>query len=187
MAHANVTAAHRKATGLKPAIIVADQASAGAMAIHPCRMSDRLLARLLAASLDGRLAAGESPESARLLAARAQAIVSPAKRAELARHFERLLDVARQPPRAPRRVIPLRREAIIGAAPAIRELAARLRVSLPVSARGVAAALTLLTEGGGPLYSGHAPVSLEAALRGAIAWLDPALPLLPEHHSTMNI
>jgi hypothetical protein len=143
-------------------------------------MRDRLLARVLATSLDSRLAAGELPESAPLLAARARVIVSPRNRAELARDWERLLDVASQPPRAPHRVIPLPREAIIAAAPAIGELVSCLRVPHPAGARGVAAAMTLITGGGGPLYSRHAPVSLEVALRGAIAWLDPALPLLAD-------
>ncbi|HUN37803.1 MAG TPA: hypothetical protein VMU95_37905 [Trebonia sp.] len=178
MAHANLTVRRRPGTGRKAAIIVSDQAGSGALAIRPCRLRDRLLARALATSLDRRLAAGEPPESGRLLAARARALVKPAQRVALARDWERLLVVARQPPRSARPGIPLRRAAIIAAAPAIAELAARLRVSLPLGARGVAAALTLISGGGGPLYNRHAPVSLEAALADAIGWLDPALPLL---------
>jgi hypothetical protein len=178
MARAYLTTGQPNAAGPGSTIIVEDRASAGAMAIHPCRASDRVLARVLAASLDARLAAGEPPESGRLLAARAQVIVSPGKRAELAGYWERLLDAARQPPRAPRQAVRLRREAIIAAAPAIGELSACLRAALPVSARGAAIAITLITSGGGPLYSSHALVRLEAVLRDAIRWLDPALPLL---------
>jgi hypothetical protein len=187
MAHAYNTymiARHPKAAGPRPANVVIDQAGRGAMAIRPCRVRDRVLARVLAASLDSRLAAGESPESGPLLAARARVLVSPRKRAELARDWEHLLDVASEPPRVPHRVSPLRRQAIIGAAPAIRELAIALRAPHPAGARGVAAAITLITSGGGPLYSGQAPVSLEAALLGAIAWLDPAVPLLAEAGSS---
>ena len=45
------------------AIVVIGPASAGALAAHRYGMAGRLLARALAASLDGRLAAGESPEA----------------------------------------------------------------------------------------------------------------------------
>ena len=42
----------------------------------------RLASRLLASSLDYKLAEGQSPESSRLLAARAQVLVAPASRRE---------------------------------------------------------------------------------------------------------
>jgi hypothetical protein len=86
--------------------------------------------------------------------------------------------------RGPHRVQAVRhlhREAgvrVRGAEPAIRELARLLRAPLPVSARGVAMAQVLLTDGGGPLYWSAAPESLHVALRAAIERLDPALPLM---------
>lgn len=168
----------RTAAACRTTIIVIDPVAAGALTVHRYRVIDRLRARLLSASLDARLAAGESPETARLLAVRARIIVAPPRRAELARNWEHLLAVARRPAAVPARALPLRREAIIAAAPAIGELASRLRAALPVSARGVAAASTLLTGAGGPLYSRHAPVSLGDALQEALTWLDPEVPLM---------
>ena len=64
--------------------------------LRPCRLADRLLARVLGASLDQQLAAGCSPESTRLLAARAQSIVSLPRRTSLARSWDHLLRAARR-------------------------------------------------------------------------------------------
>jgi hypothetical protein len=146
--------------------------------MHRHRVTDRLFARALGSWLDDRLAAGEPPEATRLLAARGRGIVSPPRRAGLAHDWEHLLDVAGRPPVVPARGVSVRRTAIIAAEPAIRELARRLRASLPVSARGVAAASALLTDGLGPVYDHHAPVTLADAVEEAVRWLDPALPLM---------
>ena len=108
-------------------VIVINPARAGALTVHQCRVIDRLLARVLSTSLDGRLAAGESPEDALLLAARARFLATPRRRAELARNWEHVLAAARRPAAVPARALPLRREAIMAAGPAIRELASRLR------------------------------------------------------------
>jgi hypothetical protein len=160
------------------ATIVVDPGGSGALAVHRYRVTDRLLARVLSRWLDGRLAAGEAPEASRLLAARARVIVPAPWRARLASDWEHLVDVAGRPAALPARGVPLRRAAVIAAEPAIRDLASRLRVPLPVSARGVAAASALLTDGMGPLYNSQAPVTLADAVQEAIGWLDPTLPLM---------
>lgn len=145
---------------------------------RPYRVANRVLARALGASLDRRLAAGTPPESARLLAVRARDIVQLGRREAVARYWERTLRVARQPGAAAACSVPLRRQQVLAAEPAIRDLARLLRVPLPVGARGVAIARVLLTDGGGPLYWTRSPVSLHDALAEAITWLDPALPLM---------
>jgi hypothetical protein len=148
------------------------------LVLRPRRLADRLLSRAFGASLDHRLAAGSTPESALLLAVRAEDIVSMRARRAVADDWDHLLRVARrpQPPRVP--AIPIRRGPVAAAEPAIRELIRSLRNPLPVSARGVAMASTLLTDATGPVYNRHSPVTLDAALEAAITQLDPALPLM---------
>lgn len=141
----------------------------------PVSAADRVLARVFGASLDRLLAAGQTAEPERLLAARARYIVSLSRRHALARDWEHLLAVAR---RAPAPAVPLCRDRIAAAEPRIRELVDRLRVPLPVPAQGVAAATVLLTDATGPLYHRRSQAALDDLLRDAIAQLDPARPLL---------
>lgn len=150
------------------------------------RPGERLLARLLGASLDAALARGCPPESSRLLAARAADLVTPRSRGALAGYWERMLDRAKQEQRAgawtrrPTAAVPLCADQVVAAEPAIGELVSRLSAALPVPARGVAMARVLLTDATGPLYSRPARDGLPAALEAAIAQLDPARPLLTE-------
>ena len=151
--------------------------------IPPGGPRQRVLARLLGASLDRQLAAGRPPESSPLLAARARLIVSLPRRTAMAGNWRHLLTVAARQGAirrgAPPGAAPVRADRITAAAPAIGELARRLAAPLPVPARGVAMAATLLTDAGSPVYSRRSAVPLDAALQAAIAQLDPALPLLP--------
>jgi hypothetical protein len=140
---------------------------------RPTRSRDRLIARLLAPSLDRQLAAGRPPECHRLLATRAQTLVSPEDRRALAARWEHLLEVARiQPARAIRRV-PLCRDRIVGAESAVQDMLRALEAPSPVSARGAAMASILLSDGAGPLYNRQSSVDLIAAVREATAELDP--------------
>jgi len=136
------------------------------------RIGDGVLARVFGASLDAALAAGNPPESSRLLAARAAALVGLRGRQALAGNWEHLLRVAH------RGAVPVCADRIVAAEPAIRELIARLTAPLPVPARGVAMARGLLTEATSPVYHRPSRVSLTAAVAAAAAQLDPALPLL---------
>jgi hypothetical protein len=144
---------------------------------------DGLLARVFGASLDASLAAGRSPESSRLLGARARDIVALPKRQAIAACWEHLLRVARSrvacPGPATRSPVALVcADAIVSAEPVIRELRNRLVVPLPVPARGVAMARILLTDATGPVYSRCSRVPLAVAVENAVACLDPALPLI---------
>ena len=148
----------------------------GPWVAHRARAPDRLLARVFGASLDRRLAAGQAPESGRLLAVRAQQIVTLRRRRELARNWERLLDMAAGgPPAGPRAL--LCRDRIVAVAAEVRDLAGHLRAPLPVAATGVAAARVLLTDATGPVYNRRDQSGLEARLRRISAILDPAMPL----------
>jgi hypothetical protein len=139
----------------------------------------RLLARLLASSLDRQLAQGRSPESNRLLATRAQVLVSPAERYALAQSCANLLVQARRPSvmRNPR--APLNRECIIACEPEIREMIDALLAPLATPARGAAMVSRLLSDGSGPLYNRHHRADLAIAVAEAVAGLDPSVSLVP--------
>jgi hypothetical protein len=138
-------------------------------------MIDRLLVRLSSARLDRELAAGSAPESSRLLTMRADLLVSPPFRIELADNWDHLLDVAAgRVTMSPQRRAMLRRERITDAEPQIRELSALLRGLQPVPARGVVSARALLTDGTGPVYSPVSTTVLSDAIANVIAELDPA-------------
>jgi hypothetical protein len=146
--------------------------------LRPHRLADRLLARVLGASLDQQLAAGCSPESNRLLAARAREIVSLPHRASLARSWDHVLRVAHRAPTFRTPAVPLNAAAIVAAEPAIRELMERLAAPLPVTAQGVAAATIPLTDASSPVYGRQGPEALAGLLDVAITNLDPAQPLM---------
>jgi hypothetical protein len=152
-----------------------------AAVIRPGRLADRVLARALGASLDQQLATGCAPESSRLLAARAQDIVSLRHRESLARSWDHLLRVARRGSALRTAAVPLNASAILAAEPAIRELMERLSAPLPVPARGVAAATIPLTDATSPVYGRQSPGALARLARlldDAINQLDPARPLM---------
>lgn len=146
----------------------------------PSGLGDTLRSRVLGASLDAQLAAGAAPESSRLLAARARDIVAPRRRRALAGYWERLLRVAhgyQQAHRSP--VVPVCADRVVAAEPAIRDLIAQLKTSLPMPARGVAMARVLLTEATSPVYDRRARPDLVTAVEAAVTELDPSRPLLP--------
>jgi hypothetical protein len=148
------------------------------LAMRPSRVTDRLLARMLGASLDRQLAAGCMPESSPLLAARAQSVVAMRSRRRLARNWENLLRAARRAHGAYHPALHINSDHVIATEPAVRELVRCMTAPLPVAARGVAMATVLLTDALGPVYSRRSQVTLAAALEAAIAQLDPALPLM---------
>jgi len=147
--------------------------------LRPYRFADQVRARLSGASLDHQLAGGRAPESSATLAARARHIVSLPRRQAMADNWENLLEAAQHSQGKPGLARRIRAAQIIAAGPAIHELARRLRAPLPVSARGVAAATVLLTDGTGPVYSQHSRVPLTAVLESAITQLDPTIGLFP--------
>jgi len=159
-------------------LVLADGNGLGQLGWRPRRITDRALARALSFRLDLRLAAGRPPESDRLLAARAQHLVSAATRQALADDWEHLLHAVKHAPAPTLGRMALRRDQIVAAEPEVREIAACLRTPLPVAAVGVAAANVLLTDGAGPLHNPCAQkIALRDALRRAIAQLDPSVSL----------
>lgn len=159
-------------------LVLGDGRGSGLLAGRSCRIADRVLARVLGARLDRQLAAGRSPDSARLLAARAQHLVSAATRQALAEHWEHLVQIAGSAPGTrPGRTPALCRDRIVTAEPEVHEMVALLRTPLPVAARGIAAASVLLTDGAGPVYNRRARPALREALRRTAAQLDPSMPL----------
>ena len=131
------------------------------------------LARWLSFPLDAKLADGCPPHVSRLHAVRAEALVLPAARDELAEGWSRLGEVTRARSRgaARARVAPPR-ERLAAARPQIRQLVARLRSSAPVAVRGVAAANLLLCDGAGPLYNPRCQDDLRTAVIHAIGWME---------------
>jgi hypothetical protein len=128
--------------------------------------------------LDHEIASGGAPTSP-LLRMRAAALIEPRRRKRLAVHFDRLVDeVAKLPPRMSA-AAPLNRPAIEEAGPLLLGLARDLRDPGPVSPQGVARAVLLLTDGGGPLYGTQPPLfavdepseALSVAVRSASAAL----------------
>jgi hypothetical protein len=134
----------------------------------------RPLAALFGPVLDRQLAAGRPPESGGLLAARAEQLVSGPRRRRLVQGWERMLDQAQTAPRPRDPHAPLCRRRIIRAVGDVRAMLVALSAPLPVSARGVAMASRLLSDGTGPLYSASCTVQLSDALREVTAQLDPA-------------
>jgi hypothetical protein len=120
------------------------------------------------------LAAGCSPESGGLLAARAERLVSASRRRRLVNGWERVLDQSLTAPRARNPHAPLCRDRIIDAVGDVRAMLGALSTPLPVSVRGVAMAGRLLGDGTGPLYNRFSAVHLSTALREVTAQLDPA-------------
>jgi hypothetical protein len=134
---------------------------------------DRLLARVRAPSLDRQLAAGYPSRPSRALAIRAQEIISPAGRRELAQRWEHVLDLAGRPPVPLTPRAPLCRGRIAAAERDVREMLDVLTGALPIAARGAAMASVLLSDGTGPLHNRRSPLDLAAEVRQATRQLDP--------------
>jgi hypothetical protein len=137
----------------------------------------RLLTRLFAFRLDRALASGLPPESDRLLAARAQWLVSASFRRNLALDWAALLARVERPRVIGQARVPVCRDRVAAARDELRAMLDALVAPLPVSARGVATVGLLLRDGRGPLYNRRDPSDLRCALREATAQLDPAVPL----------
>jgi hypothetical protein len=129
---------------------------------------DRLAARIHSHRLDAALASGTPAEASAQLALRARHLTRMSFRRELARTIRRLVcDADRAAPPSRVRVSP-QSERVAAAADALSELAAALAKPRPLSARGVAQALILLTDGTGPLFNRHNHESVRNQASAAI-------------------
>jgi len=157
-------------------MLVITRSSRDGLILSEVRIRDRIAARLRSHELDLSLASGAAPESSLGLAVRAQALARPHVRRYLARSLERILTEATRPPGL--RPTPMsqgRRRAVGEAAADLTALITRLRSTGPVNARGVAQVAVLLSDGGGPLYTGVTEPDLHAAIEQALTHLDDRL------------
>jgi hypothetical protein len=132
----------------------------------------RVGARLLAASLDAKLAEGQHPASSNLLAARAQQLASVAYRRELADSWLDLLIEARRPRKAFDPAVPLVRNRVLAADAQIRSLANELVGPLP-TVRGLAMAINALRDGSGPLFNPNSRLKLTSSIDLIVEQLNP--------------
>jgi len=115
--------------------------------------------------LDRQLADGLAPEAFQDRALRATQLAGMRTRRQVARSLRRLVEHAERPaggllgPAVPvcRRSVLAWREGLLG-------LAERLEEPVPLDPRGVARALVLLTDGGGPFYDARAQRSMSEAV-----------------------
>jgi hypothetical protein len=112
------------------------------------------------------------PESSRLLAARAQALVSPRSRRSIAGQWEHLSAMASRPPAVRSSRARINREAIAESQGVIREMCEELLATRPISVKGVAMASRLIEDGTGPVYSRRSAGRLGAVLRQIVDELD---------------
>ena len=141
-------------------------------------LRERVFVSLWPTRLDRALAAGTSPESSALLCLRAQRLVRPEMRRELAAAVRRMVKQSREPlPPCPALSLEAHHVAIGDCAAALSELADRLLAPAPVSAVGVARASLLITDLAGRLYCPSGGEQLSRSIQDAIAGLDPRLSL----------
>jgi len=124
-----------------------------------------IVSRLRGRALDRRLIDGADPTATPQLAAHAARITRPSMRAALADHLERLARAESQA-WTRWRVHPYG-SAVRVNAKELRALAALLRGSTPMSARGVAMLRTLVVDGTGPAYTDRHGSALAHQLRTA--------------------
>jgi hypothetical protein len=153
-------------------LLFMDRGKSDYLTVRPNGILVRFATRLCASSLDRKLARGDSPEATRLLAARAQFLVSPERLRDLAGCWRNVLTQARRPPamRDPR--IRLNQICILACETEVQRLVEALSTPRPVAARTAAHARMLLTDGAGPLYNRNRSGELEDALLRVIAQLD---------------
>ena len=137
------------------------------------RAWDRVLVRCRQLTLDSQLAAGQHTDDDRLIAIRAGTLTALPERQKLAAYWENVLTRTTRPrhPADPR--VPVQRSPVLAAADDIRHMIGVLRTPNPVSARGVALANLLLTDGTGPLYNSRSTADLAVRVQDAIRYLDP--------------
>jgi hypothetical protein len=145
-------------------------ARSGQMFSTPAWVS--IAARILAPSLDTKLALGADPVASEILSARAQHLASLSVRHSLAASYLDLVDAARAPlsPFSP--VVPVVRRQVEESESLIRDIARALLSPLP-RVRGIAMAASLLSDGAGPIFNPASESGLSDALQDVLAQIDP--------------
>jgi hypothetical protein len=112
-----------------------------------------------------------SRDASELVRWRCEELTAPSARDALRREIERTL--AEVDPRLLPGASPLRRPAVRANEAALREIAARVGNSRPVSPRGVLLTQALLRDGASPLYSDQAELLLPRTLARILGALEP--------------
>jgi len=144
----------------------------GIAIVHCCRAHERVLVRLRAWRLDTALASGVSADSSAALSLRARMLIGARTRRKQSAHIRRVLQAAVRSPDLRGPAVPVCRQKVLTARPALEALAERLERPGPVDARGVAHVRLLLRDGGGPLYSRPDADDLEHPLHVALDALE---------------
>jgi hypothetical protein len=131
-----------------PRLLVAAPTGLAERSLRPWH---RGLLKLRRFGLDRRISDGASTDGDLLIAARARDLISPRRRSDLAYWWQHVTIEAGLPPRGGR-AIRVSGPAVRMAQQEIDVLVQTLRSGRPVSARGVASARLLLTNGCGPLF-----------------------------------
>ncbi|HTX10218.1 MAG TPA: hypothetical protein VME22_16475 [Solirubrobacteraceae bacterium] len=135
----------------------------------------RLLVRARALALDHALAKGASPDSSAALSLRAQRLISPRHRVDVAHRFRGLLRAAGRPVHPFDPALPVATQVLL-VQELIEEVVEVLESDEAIDARGVAGLEVLLRDGAGPLYG--ATVN-ESELRRALEQILDALAFSP--------
>lgn len=132
----------------------------------------RLRVRCRAQTLDDDLARGVDPRQSDALSLRTGQLRSRKTRTRICRSLMAAQALAgREPPPAPGLPPLVCLHAVVACSELIATLADRIDEGRNLDARGLAITMQLLRDGRGPLYDEDAPVSLDNALRLAIAAL----------------
>ena len=128
-------------------------------------VSRRLRIHLHRGRLDRQLADGRAPDEFADLAIRAEQLADLGHRRQVARSLRRLVEQAELSPAA--RVgsaAPVWRRSVVRWREGVLGLAERLERPAPVDPCGVARAIVLLSDGGGPFYNGRSAHSMSDAI-----------------------
>jgi hypothetical protein len=136
---------------------------------RPRRPSPRLALRLHVkfhrGRLDRQLADGLAPEAFAARALRATQLAGMPTRRQVARSLRRLVAHAERPTGVVlSAAVPVRRPSVLAWREALLGLAERLEQPVPLDPCGVARALVLLTDGGGPFYAAGGDRSMSEAV-----------------------
>jgi hypothetical protein len=156
-------------------LLLKDQADPSYVTIRPCRIRDRVQARVRAFELDHALARGTPPDSSAPLVWRAQTLLSSRTRRQIGDQVRRIVQSTHEPPRAPSICVPISRRLLLAVEPELLFLAVRLLDDEPAEVQGIASSAVLLSDGLGPLYGrgNGAAEELRTAANRATEMLEP--------------
>jgi hypothetical protein len=130
----------------------------------PATLGLRLRVHLHRGRLDRQLADGLDPGAFRDRALRAAQLAGMPTRRQVARSLRRVVEHAERPTALLGAAVPVCRRSVLPWREALLGLAERLEQPVALDPRGVARALVLLTDGGGPFYDARAQRTMSEAV-----------------------